>query len=357
VFHWSLAAAFAGAWLTRDARYLYLHEFFGYAMAALVAFRVAWGFAGTRWARFASFPLAPREALAYLWALLHARPGHYAGHNPAGSVAIYMLLALAALAAATGLVTLGAEKHLGPLAGVLDYRAGDVAHALHEWLADAMLGVVAVHIVGVIVGSVVERENLAGAMVTGRKRAQPGLAVEARGGVAWVVGALLAVAAVAAFRSPAEARVKHAAPEVLAQDARWQSECASCHIAYHPSLLPARSWRRVFAEQHAHFGEDLALEDDTLQGLEAFAIAHSADALESPVAWKMATLTPAAAAPDRVSETPYWRERHARFEPQTWKRVAASDCGACHRDAERGTFSPAEIHVDLERAPKKAKAA
>jgi len=181
LFHWSFAGAFAGEWLTRDARYLQVHEFLGYAIGALVAFRIAWGFAGTRWARFASFPLSASSALRYLAALARRRPPHHVGHNRAGSWTIYGLLFLAALEVAAGLLTLGAEKELGPLAGRYGYRTGDLAHAAHWWLAYAMLAVAAVHIAGAIYGSFAERENLVASMVTGFKRGRD-KGVEARRG-------------------------------------------------------------------------------------------------------------------------------------------------------------------------------
>jgi cytochrome b len=345
VFHWALVAAIAGAWLTRDARDLILHEFFGYAALALVAFRIAWGFAGTRWARFASFPLSMRAAARYLAALARGRHERHIGHNPAGSWAIYALLALIALDAAAGIVALGAEKRLGPLAGLFGYAAGDAAHAAHRWLAYAILAVVALHLCGVLAGSLAGRENLAAAMLTGRKR-DPGASVEARGAVAVMMAALLAAGAWMYFRDhPLDPRVQAARQAPLAGDKAWTGECGGCHLAYHPSLLPARSWSKLFATQHSHFGEDLALEADTLAHLEAFAAAHSAERIESPLAWKMARTVGRDAAPLRITDTAYWRERHERVDAAAWKRVHRSDCGACHQDAARGTFAPGAIEV------------
>jgi cytochrome b len=345
MFHWALVAAIAGAWLTRDARDLVLHEFLGYAAGALVAFRLAWGFAGTRWARFASFPLSARAAVRYLASLARGRHERHVGHNPAGSWAIYALLALIALDAAAGLVALGAEKRLGPLAGWFGYAAGDAAHEAHRWLAYAIFGIAVLHLLGVIAGSVAGRENLVAAMLTGRKRVA-GAGVEARIGTALLMAAILAAGAAAYFRDhPLDARVQAARQAPLASDGTWVGECGGCHLAYHPSLLPARSWSKLFATQHSHFGEDLALEGDTLARLEAFAAAHAAERLESPVAWKMATTVERDAAPLRITETAFWRERHERVDAAAWKRVHRSECGACHQDAARGTFAPAAIEV------------
>jgi cytochrome b len=349
VFHWAFAGAFAAAWLTRDAAHLDVHEFLGYAFGALLAFRLVWGFAGTRWARFETFPLSAAGALRYLAGLASGRHRRYLGHNPAGSWTIYALLSLGVLEVGAGILALGAEKGEGPLAGRFGYRAGDLAHQAHEWIAWAMLAVVCVHLAGVLVGSLAERENLVASMLTGRKRAEtsePGVSARVRIAVAMV--AMLGVGAVAWFRGTPEKAASHPLP----MDATWRSECGGCHLAYHPSLLPARSWDRMLTEQSTHFGEDLALSPETVGRLRAFAAGHAAESLESPVAWKMATTIPPDAVPLRIGETPYWKERHARLDPATWKRVHDSDCGACHRDAEAGTFAPRAIAFDPGKAGK-----
>ena len=353
-FHWLLVASFAGAWFTRDARYLDAHEFFGYAMAALVVFRLVWGFSGTRWARFSSFSYSVPAAWRYLVALARRRQAHYVGHNPAGSWSIYGLLALAALSVVTGLVALGAEKRLGVLAGWFDYRVGDVAHELHLWLAYAMLALAAAHILGVVAGSFADRENLVASMLTGYKRAGGAAAsVEARHGIAVMIALAMALGAFAYFRPLTEGGVHTPVPTPVALDPAWQEECSGCHLAYHPSLLPARSWSRMFDEQASHFEEDLALGDETLQQLRDYAARNAAETLVSPVAWKMATTIAPNSAPLRISTTAYFEQRHARLEAATWERVRPSACAQCHRDAEAGTFAPgAMIHVDLEKPSK-----
>ena len=165
VFHWLLAGSFVGAFLTAESeRWRDVHAILGYTTLAMVTFRILWGVFGTRYARFGAFPLAPRRALAYLRSLVSARPEHYLGHNPAGSLAIYALLILAAATALTGLAAFADSggKWLGEL---------------HESVANAMLAVVIVHIAGVVVGSLVHRENLAAGMLTGRKRGAPGAGI------------------------------------------------------------------------------------------------------------------------------------------------------------------------------------
>src|SRR5512137_1855162 len=106
VFHWALALCFAGAWLTADSEYYRrLHVALGYTAAGLVAFRLLWGFAGTRYARFGDFVRSPMRALGYLQSLLRRQPEHHVGHNPAGGIAIVVLLGLIAATATAGHVT------------------------------------------------------------------------------------------------------------------------------------------------------------------------------------------------------------------------------------------------------------
>jgi len=179
VFHWLLAASFFGAYLSDD--WLVLHVVLGYTVLGLIAFRLAWGLAGTRYARFSSFAFGPRRVLAYLRSLAVLRPERHVGHNPAGSWAIWALLALGLASAASGWLALQTHWHW--------------LKELHEGLSNATLAVVVVHVAGVVASSLLHRENLARAMVDGIKEGKPEEGI--RGSV-WVVGILLA-ALVAGF--------------------------------------------------------------------------------------------------------------------------------------------------------------
>jgi cytochrome b len=182
VFHWLLAASFAGAYITSEGERLRdVHMLLGYSAAGLVAFRVLWGLVGTRYARFTSFPLAPSAVLDYLKSLLSLSPRHYFGHNPAGSWAILGMLALIAATGATGWAQ---AVEIGP----------EWIEDIHEGLANAMLALVVVHIAAVLVSSLLHRENLPRAMLTGYK---PGSG-PAAAGTRWLVAAAL-VAVIGAF--------------------------------------------------------------------------------------------------------------------------------------------------------------
>lgn len=190
VFHWGLVAAFATAWLTAD-EVQPVHEFAGYTVAGLVAFRLIWGFAGSRYARFAQFVKGPGATLAYLGSMLRGRGRRYLGHNPAGAAMIVALLLTLSGTAFTGWLMAEPDRvaRFPALPQIVapawadddgdEYGEGrEVEGALeeiHETLANFMLVLAALHVGGVVLASVRHRENLARAMITGEKRAaEPG---------------------------------------------------------------------------------------------------------------------------------------------------------------------------------------
>jgi len=157
IFHWLLAASFVGTFATGDSeRWRDIHIMLGYTMLVLIAFRIVWGFIGSRYARFGSFAFGPGRVAAYLRSMLSAKPEHHVGHNPAGSWAIYLLLSLTLAAGLTGYAV---QNELG----------GEWLEEFHEGAANAMLAVVLMHIAGVIASSLRHGENLIAGMITGRK--------------------------------------------------------------------------------------------------------------------------------------------------------------------------------------------
>lgn len=183
LFHWLMVLSFAGAYLTAESeRWRLLHLTLGYTMVGLVAFRIVWGFVGTRHARFASFVRGPAAIAEYVRGLLRGRPEPHPGHNPVGALAIVALLGLTLLVTAAGWAT---YTDVG----------GHWLEELHEGAANVMLAVVGVHVSGVLIGSWLHRENLIGAMFTGRKSGRPEDAVKS----AWRSVAVLMLTSVLGF--------------------------------------------------------------------------------------------------------------------------------------------------------------
>jgi cytochrome b len=159
VFHWSLVALFATAYVTGD-EIERVHIAAGYAIAGLLALRIVWGFVGPCHARFADFVRSPRDALGYLRDVLLLKARRYIGHNPAGGLMVVALIVMLVGTCTTGyLMTTDA------------YWGSKVLEDVHGALANATVALVVLHVLGVLAASFEHRENLVKAMVTGRKRA------------------------------------------------------------------------------------------------------------------------------------------------------------------------------------------
>ncbi|WP_445503843.1 cytochrome b/b6 domain-containing protein [Microvirga sp. G4-2] len=158
IFHWSLVGLFALAFVTGD-EVEWLHIRIGYAVAALVALRIVWGFVGSAHARFSDFVHSPRATMAYLLQAAQWKAPRYLGHNPAGGAMVVALLLMIAGIASTGFaMTTDA------------FWGSEWVEDLHEVLVYTTLGLIVLHVAGVVFSSLEHGENLVKAMITGRKR-------------------------------------------------------------------------------------------------------------------------------------------------------------------------------------------
>jgi hypothetical protein len=120
----------------------------------------------------------------------------------------------------------------------------------------------------------------------------------------------------------------------------YKTECASCHVAYPPGLLPARSWQRVLTNLSHHYGVDASLDAGTVKELTTWLSANAAtdrSLRDAPPE-------------DRITRSSWFIDQHDEVSASTWKRPAiksASNCAACHAGAEQGDFS--ERHVRIPR--------
>ncbi len=365
LFHWLFAASFAGAWLTAESdAWLGVHIGLGYLMLGLIGFRLVWGFAGGHYARFAHFRFSPQQGMQYLTQTLKHQAARHLGHNPAGSQAVYLLLALGLAVGLSGLFVQGGEEQHGAAATLLGYDLGHAIKEVHEVIATLMLLLVFGHIAGVVLESRVHRENLARSMVTGFKQGPEDAPVSRPYRLIGVL-VLLGTAGFAgwwfqyATAEPLEnlAGRPHATndtPHVafvgkpLAANATWREECGSCHLDFHPGLLPARSWQKLFAEQSRHFGDDLGLDAASVQTLLTFALDNEAGKQLSEAAWKIDRSLKPDATPLRITETPYWVKKHREIADAVWrspKVLSKANCAACHLDAQAGTFEDAAMRM------------
>ena len=208
--HWLLVLGVAGSWASHYAgvEWFAWHRRFGYAVLVLVAFRIAWGFVGTRHARFRSFLRGPRAILGYLRGVPAADP---AGHNPLGALGVVALLVVLLAQAATGLFANDEIMNAGPFYGWIDPALSNRITSVHRLLSDGLLALIAVHVLAVAWHVLARRRPLLRAMLTGRKPAAlvPPQEVIAgsRTAVALVIVAALAAALALLLRVAPEATI------------------------------------------------------------------------------------------------------------------------------------------------------
>ena len=354
IFHWFFVLGFIVAWVTHENdRFLYEHVYAGYLFFGLLLFRFLWGWIGSHYARFHTFAYDWPSVTAYLKGLLNGEAERHIGHNPAGGWAIFIMLLLGIIVSITGLLVLGGEEGHGPLHLFVSYEVGTSAKEIHETLAWVMLWIVVIHVCGVIVESLFHKENLIRAMITGFKPAADEAAiVKIYALIGVLMLAAIATTATVYFRgyvtqTDAEPFIPyHSRP--LASNATWEEACGECHLAFHPSLLPARSWQKLMQEQEDHFGEDLALDEDVAKEITDFMVNNSAEHGISEVAHKVNASIPKDQAPLRITGTRYWKHKHEEINERYWKLKSVKskmNCPACHLDAKTGWFEDSNMRL------------
>ncbi|MBI3199808.1 MAG: cytochrome b/b6 domain-containing protein [Rhodospirillales bacterium] len=173
LFHWALVALMVVSYFTARAggEWMKLHFWSGYAIFTLVLFRIAWGFVGSTTARFTDFVKGPSAAIAHLRDLLGRGRPREAGHNPVGGAMVVALLLAVLLQVAAGLFSADTDMGTvnGPLALLVADKWVDRATAFHKFWINVLLWMAALHVLAAFVYLVWKRQNLIGAMVSGRK--------------------------------------------------------------------------------------------------------------------------------------------------------------------------------------------
>lgn len=208
--HWLLLATVTGSYVTHrlgPAQFHY-HRWFGYATLVLVTARIAWGFIGTRHARFAAFVRGPVTVARYLAGRLRGSRENFPGHNPAGGWMVLLMLALLAAQGLTGLFANDEIASTGPLYGYVLNSTSNRLTVWHHRIFDAILIALALHVIAVFAYWFSGRTNLIGPMFTGRKSPNDVAAPDAIGGsrAGWwlvLIGVASALLAWIIARAPA----------------------------------------------------------------------------------------------------------------------------------------------------------
>jgi cytochrome b len=200
LFHWSLVVlvVFSFVCVKLGGNWLPWHFRSGYAILALIAFRIAWGFAGGRYARFGSFLYSPARILAYLRGATDAP--RTLGHNPLGSLSVFALLAIVGLQAIGGLFANDDIASEGPLVKYVSKALSDRVTSLHHVGEKLIVILVIAHVAAIVFYRLRKRENLVQAMISGDKPADdPTLASRDDGALRLRAAVLLALSAAAVW--------------------------------------------------------------------------------------------------------------------------------------------------------------
>lgn len=195
VFHWAMAALVLAQWCSAEWNLLSMdwHFRLGYALLALVLFRIAWGFVGSDSARFSRFLAGPARVADYAPTLARRAPSAQPGHNPLGGWAVVAMLAVLLAQSVTGLFSSDDISLFGPLAERVSADTAGQLTSVHKALTDVLVILIGLHLTAVAWYAVWKRDGLVPAMVTGRKRLAADPALRFAGiGRAMVVFALCA---------------------------------------------------------------------------------------------------------------------------------------------------------------------
>ena len=367
-FHWLLVFSYLTVFFTsRSEWYLPYHVMGGYLALALVIFRIFWGFFGGSYARFSGFVAEPGAVTTFLKSAMRFEPLRYVGHNPAVGWVVLVMLAVTAALTITGILTYSGEEGLGPFAGYVTFETGLYAKLIHTILAYLAVLMVVVHISAALFHDFVLKENIIIAMITGRKEDEEGWKViYAREKEAPVSGRPAArlvfwifitfLGALGLFYLPPDKAPSYSAPRLLGavEDHReseiWLDECSACHAPFHPTLLPASSWKLMMRELEDHFGDDASLDPEVSVEVLEYLLSASAELSTSEASKHIlySIKKSGANTPLRITEIQYWEDKHSDIAEEVFNRasiVNKSNCIACHPGSDVGSYEDADISV------------
>lgn len=170
--HWIMALLFTGLILTGKAEddYMQWHFYMGYLLSALLMTRVMYGVWGAKSARFVAFIKGPLGLFRYIKQIFSGSSQHYLGHNPLGAIMVLVLLTLILLQVTSGFVSSDDVFWYGPM---YEWVGDDLQEFLAEWhktLPDILLGLVACHILAILIHEIAFKERLVKAMLNGKKQ-------------------------------------------------------------------------------------------------------------------------------------------------------------------------------------------
>lgn len=169
ITHWLFVCCIGVSWWSAEQHAMDWHRYSGYALLGLLIFRIYWGFAGSSTARFSQFIRHPGQIVAYLREPQYSH--REAGHNPLGGWSVAAMLTLMLAQVVIGLFVSDVDGlESGPLSHLVSFDTSRTLADIHEIVFNAILTLIALHLVAILFYLLVKRDNLIGAMLTGRRK-------------------------------------------------------------------------------------------------------------------------------------------------------------------------------------------
>ena len=200
LFHWLLVVFVIISFVTGKigGNAMQYHEWGGFAILALLLFRLVWGFVGSRESRFVTFVCGPSAVISYARTLLQRNSAHHLGHNPMGGWSIIALLFTLLVQAVTGLFANDDILTEGPLFDWVDKATSDWLTKVHKLNQQVIIALVALHIAAVLFYFFYKRQNLILPMITGVKPWQ-NAEIEPAYGRTWLAALIAGLAVLAVY--------------------------------------------------------------------------------------------------------------------------------------------------------------
>jgi len=361
IFHWSLVLfvlcslvtadilRFFGIDLVNKDTWLAFHIGAGAAVGILLTFRIFWGFFGPHYSRFSSLRLSLKELVGYFDAVIKNIKTSHTGHNPAASWSALCIIVFGLLAVKSGVVVFGLDEGRGVLRFLYaDFHpfSGDLK-LMHLVLSYALLAIIAGHIGGVLNETVRHKTGIITAMVTGKKLSDESEIPFTAGSplklvsFAWVISPFFAVVYFAGSMDTKQ-------PLNMTIPPVYKKECAACHMAFPPNMLPSNSWKIMMADLQDHFGDDASIDDSSKREIEEYLVKNAAEKSLEEASVKFVRSIGKSNPPLRITDIPYWKEKHKLIGEATYRHGSIKsriNCVACHKWSEYGSFEDSDIRI------------
>jgi cytochrome b len=174
IFHWLFACTVFASWYTsdQDNNLIDVHMKLGYFALGLLVFRILWGFVGTKHSRFSSFFPTPSRLRLYITDVRNNQVSNTTGHNPLGSLMVFLMIFLISLQAISGLFINDDVFSSGPYYDSVSKEIEKVMFFLHHNVFDVMIAAIAMHLLAIAYYVRVKKQSLILPMITGKKSAK-----------------------------------------------------------------------------------------------------------------------------------------------------------------------------------------